>query len=122
MKKSRLFFLLAIAAIGGFYACNKDNKFNPQGGDLPTHYIEVQDSGFTPNMATEANGSSFTFLNHTTGIHTIMSDDTFTIKHTTLLPDSFLFFKPDTVIASQLYIPYHCVEHPTARGVIILNP
>ena len=115
--------LLGLVVIG-VYGCDKDPGDNVGGGDLPTHYIEIGDSSFAPSMATEANGSSFTFLNHTNVAHSIMSDDTFTLAKVTIQPDSFYYFKPDTATATpvQIYIPYHCIEHPTARGVIILNP
>lgn len=124
MKKNKLFCYLLAAMLTGFYACNKNANFNPQGGQLPTHYIQIKDSSFTPSSITEANGSSFTFLNQSTIPHTIMSDDTFTLKSVLILPDSFYFFKPDTatIVPTQIYIPYHCIEHPSARGVIILNP
>ncbi len=124
MKKNRLFYFILAMIVVAVYACNKDNTYNPQGGQLPTHYIEIGDSSFTPNIVTEANGSSFTFLNHSGIAHSIVSDDTFTMAKVTIQPDSFYYFKPDTTAATpiQIQIPYHCVEHPTARGVIILNP
>lgn len=124
MKNKILFLLLTGAVLLGIYACNKNTNFNPQGGQLPTHYIQILDSSFSPATMTQANGANFTFLNGTHNSHTIVSDDTFTIKAKLIAPDSFYFFKPDTATATPqpIYIPYHCVEHPTARGVIILNP
>ena len=124
MKKNRLFYFILATMVVAVYACNKNDTFNPQGGLLPTHYIEIEDSSFTPNMVTEANGSSFTFLNHTGVAHSIMSDDTFTLFKVTIQPDSFYYFRPDTTTATPvpIHIPYHCIEHPAARGVIILNP
>ncbi len=123
MKKNMLLVLLSGLVIMSFYACGKDN-FEPKGGELPTHYIKFDSGVFTPSHLTEANGSNFTFLNMTTAPITITGDDTSILKQVLIAPNSFYFFKPDTIPANpvQIYIPYHCVETPTARGVIILNP
>ena len=106
------------------FGCNKDSNFTPAGGLLPTHYITINDNSFTPSTLTVANGASITFLNSTTHDHTIVSDDTTTLRAILIKPDSFYYFKPDTATATpvQIYIPYHCVETPTTRGTIILNP
>ena len=122
MAKKGLFFLFGLMVIG-IYACNKDN-FDPQGGELPTHYIKFQDSVFTPHTLTEANGANFTFLNSSDQLITLVGDDTTILKSVTIDAHKSYFFKPDTVPVNpaQIYIPYHCVEHPAARGTIILNP
>jgi hypothetical protein len=124
MKKNMLFIFLFCVTVIGFYACSKDSGFNPQGGELPTHYIQFKDSIFDPSTITESNGANFTFLNTTTSPITIVSEDTVFFKPVTIGPNLSYFFKPDTVStpAAQVFIPYHCVEHPSARGVIILNP
>ncbi|MFT3909877.1 MAG: hypothetical protein QM737_10660 [Ferruginibacter sp.] len=123
MKKNMLLILLSGLVIMAFYACDKEN-FNPQGGELPTHYIRFDSGHFNPNHLSEANGSNFTFLNMTTSPITITGDDTSILKTVLIAPNSYYFFKPDTIPATpvQITIPYHCVETPTARGVIILNP
>ena len=124
MKKTMLLVLLFGLMIIGFCACDKNSNFNPQGGELPTHYIKFDSGVFTPSHLSEANGSNFTFLNMTTVPITITGDDTSILKQVLIAPNSYYFFKPDTIPASpvQIYIPYHCVETPAARGVIILNP
>ena len=123
MGKSRLFLLLGLVVIG-VYGCDKDPGDNVGGGDLPTHYIEFKDSAFTPRTNAQANGSSFTFLNNTEATITVVGDDTTILKSVTIESHKSYFFKPDTIPPSpiQIYIPYHCVEHPSARGLIILNP
>ncbi|HPH84785.1 MAG TPA: hypothetical protein PLC48_04970 [Ferruginibacter sp.] len=124
MKKKRfIYYLLAVASIG-FYACNKDNaNFTPVGGELPTHYITIQDSGFDPATLTIANGGSVTFLNSTTVDHTLLSDDSVVIRSAAIVPGSFFFVKPDTSLGLlPVEINYHCVQHPSARGTIILTP
>ena len=108
----------------GIYACNKDTGYNTGGGELPTHYINFQDSVFAPHTLTEANGANFTFLNSSDQTITIVGDDTTILKSVTINPSRSYFFKPDTVpvVPAQIIIPYHCVEHPSATGTIILNP
>ncbi len=123
MNKKRLYSVLGLVIIG-IYAC-KNEAFNPQGGELPTHYIQFTDtSGFSPRTTAEANGSNFTFLNSTDHAITLKGDDTTILKSVVIGPHLSYFFKPDTVptTPAQIYIPYHCVETPTATGMIILNP
>lgn len=123
MKISKSLILFAMM-IAGLYACNKNEDFTPSGGLLPTNYIRILDSSFNPSLLIVANGNSFTFLNGTTVAHTIVSDDTTTLRAVLINPDSSYYFKPDTatILPVQINIPYHCVEHPSARGIIILTP
>jgi plastocyanin len=124
MKRYRLVYCLLVLTLLGFYSCDKENDgFNTPGGLLPTKYITIEDSTFSPSTITVANGNSFTFLNSTGVAHTLMSDDSTTLASITIAPDSSYFFKPDTAttVPVDIYIPYHCVQHPSARGVIILT-
>ena len=124
LKKIKLSYLVTCFLLTCLYACNKENNnFEPAGGLLPTNYITVKDNSFSPATLTVANGSSITFLNSTTTGHSIMSDDSVTIPSVLIAPDSSYFFKPDTATTSPvpIYIRYHCIEHPSARGTIILN-
>lgn len=124
MRKKNGYLLFLIVAIIGFYACGKDDAFNAAGGQLPTHYITFKDSSFSPSLSTQSNGANFTFLNQSFSSITVVGDDTTILKPVTILPQSSYFFKPDTIPnpAAQVYIPYHCVETPSAKGLIILNP
>src|SRR5690349_20900587 len=92
-------------------ACNKTGIAEPAGGELPTNYIIVKDSIFTPATLTVVSGSSITFVNNTANAHTIMTDDTVTIKRTAIAPGTSFFFKKDT----SGTFPYHCTVHPSAR-------
>ena len=125
MKRGyHLYYYLCLVLITGIYSCHKkDNIFEPQGGLLPTHYVSIKDGSFSPASLTVANGSSITFLNGTTASHTLISDDSTTLHSILIAPDSSYFFKPDTAttIPVLIYIPYHCIEHPTVRGTIILT-
>lgn len=123
MKKNKLILWLLLVA-AGLYACDKNKNFEAQGGELPTHYIEFKDSAFTPRTTSVANGSNFTFLNNTPATITIVGDDTTILKSVSIGSHLSYFFKPDTIPATPIpiYIPFHCVEYPSARGLIILNP
>ncbi len=118
MKTSAIFIgVCTIATL--IFSCGKQNSsFNPIGGTLPTKYITILDSTFSPVSITAAVGSSFTFLNSSTSAHTIISDDTVTFITPSMLPGTSFFFKKDTIGT----ISYHCKEHPSARGIIILRP
>ena len=125
MKRIRLKHLLLTGLLfAGIYSCSKDNvDYGAQGGLLPTHYINILDSSFSPVLLTVAAGSSITFLNKTTISHTIVSADSSTIVSPAIAPGLSYYVKPDTLAGSSpVVIYYHCKEHPTVTGTIILNP
>ena len=125
MKKMRLKHLMLTGLLlAGLYSCSKDEEdFGAQGGLLPTHYISINDNSFSPTLLTVAAGSSITFLNKTTVSHTIISADSSTIVSTAIVPGSSYYTKPDTLAGSlPVVIYYHCKEHPTVTGTIILSP
>ncbi len=90
----------------------------PRGGELPTNYIIVKDSTFTPASLTVVSGSSITFVNNTATAHTLVSDDSLPLRPVTIQPGTSYFYKKDT--SGTFY--YHCVQHPVARGVFIVTP
>lgn len=115
--------LTACLLLTTMYSCSKEDDFEAQGGQLPTHYINILDSSFSPSILTIANGNSVTFLNKTSNTHTIVSDDSATILSPALAPNGFYYVKPDTIAGSaQVYIYYHCKEHPSVKGTIVLMP
>ena len=125
MKKMRLKHLLFTGLLfTGLYSCSRDEEdFGAQGGLLPTHYISILDSSFSPSLLTVAAGSSITFLNKTTISHTMVSDDSSTILSPAIIPNSSYYVKPDTLAGSlAVYINYHCKEHPSVKGTVILLP
>lgn len=125
MKKIRFnYFLLGVFLLAGICSCSKDDvDYGAQGGLLPTHYVNIMDSSFSPSVLTVAAGSSITFLNKTTISRTVVSADSSTILSPAILPSSSFYVKPDTLSGSlPVYIYYHCKEHPTATGTIILLP
>ena len=106
------------------YSCSKEEEdYNAQGGLLPTHYIDINDGSFSPNVLNVAAGSSITFLNKTTVSHTIVSADSSTIVSPAIAPGLSYYVKPDTLSGSSpVVIYYHCKEHPIVTGTIILSP
>jgi len=120
MRRNILYYLLlGVILTWSIYGCNKDDEsYNPQGGYLPTNYITIQDSSFSPLTITLVAGNSITFLNSTNSNHQIISDDSVTINTNVLGPQGHYYWKKDTVGT----FPIHCVNHPRARGLITLTP
>lgn len=100
------------------WSCTKSSDFEPQGGDLPTNYVMVQDSGFSPSVLTVVSGSSVTFVNNTGISHTIRTTDSITIPPVTIPDRSSFRFKKDTFGTFS----YYCETHPVATGIIIITP
>lgn len=114
MKKA----ILGILIVGLIFSvsCSKNTNANSYsgGGALPTNYISILDDGFSPASLRVSNGSSITFLNSTNQTHTLVSDDSLTLITTPIAPArSFAYQKYFVGI-----INYHCVQHPTERGMI----
>lgn len=125
MRKLRVIYLMLTGLlIGNLFSCSKSEEdFGAQGGLLPTHYINIEDNSFSPSILSVANGSSITFLNKTTTSHTIVSADSSTILSPAIASGSYFYVKPDTLAGSlPVNINYHCKEHPTVTGTIILLP
>lgn len=100
-------------------SCNKGEGISePQGGTLPTNYINIQDNSFTPPVLYVQTGSSITFVNTTDGDHSIVTDDSSTIVSGTIGRRTSFFFKKDTT--GTFY--YHCGFHPSVKGTFILKP
>jgi hypothetical protein len=88
------------------------------GGLIPTNYIALRDSSFTPATLTVVSGSSITFLNQTPLPQHLMTDDSTTIRDTVILPNKFYFFKKDTSGS----FPYHVSDKPSIRGTFNITP
>ena len=113
------FLLPTLVTIAAIASCGKSNtNFYGQGGLLPSNYIYILDSSFSPNTLNIAIGSSVTFVNNSSLTHTIKSDDTTFLKTPGIVPGTSFYFKKDTIGT----INYHCVEHPNVRGTIIYRP
>jgi len=119
MKKIRLnVLLLAGILFAGLYSCTKSEEdFTAQGGLLPTNYITIKDSSFSPSTLTVAAGSSITFVNSTDFEHSIVSEDSATILSGIIASKTSFYYLKDTVAV----INYHCGKHPAVKGRIILR-
>ena len=112
MKLSVLITCLLFVSL---FSCNKENEgYNAIGGQLPSNYILIKDSSFSPAVLSVVVGSSITFSNQTNLLHTIVSDDTVAIKSTPVAGGLSFVIKP----LSPGPIFYHCAEHPNAKGLI----
>ncbi|WP_255156863.1 cupredoxin domain-containing protein [Ferruginibacter sp. HRS2-29] len=117
--KQRLFFVAAALYLAfTFFACAKHTNYDAQGGGLPSNYIAVNDSSFSPVTLTVVSGSSITFVNNTTTAKSIITTDSVTIKATTIAPNSSFVFKKDTT--GTFY--YHLTNKPAAGGMFTLTP
>ena len=109
-------FILLFSAV--LMSCDGNGIPEPAGGELPTNYVMVKDSSFSPGLLTVVAGSSVTFVNNTSIAHTVMSDDSNTVKLVSIAPGTSYFWKKDTSGS----FPYHCTLHPVARGTIVITP
>lgn len=115
---NKIVFPLITAAFFLLQCTKYSDGYNPQGGDLPSSYIQILDSTFSPAIDTIALGGSIKFINQSSMAHTIVSDDNTTIPSTLVNPASSFLFKKDTTGIFH----YHCVEHPAASGSIVILP
>ena len=119
MKKI-LYFSLFFTAFNVFISCNKDGSGQPEpvGGALPTNYIIVNDSTFSPSSVTVVNGSSITFVNRSGTAIGIYSSDSIVINKQNILMNTSYFFKKDTVDT----INFKMAGKPSASGSITFTP
>ncbi len=112
-------FVLGLFLVFIIISCEKAHiSYNAVGGQLPGHNIVIKDSSFFPASLTVVAGSTINFLNQTSNPHTIMSDDSIAIKPVVIAPGSYYTFKPGYFGL----VPFHCENHPSARGVLIISP
>jgi hypothetical protein len=109
-------FILFI--IIGFISCSKDGQPAPVGGDLPTNYIIISDSAFTPNNITAVNGSTFTFVNRSGVARGIYSLDSMVINKQNIAVNTSFIFKKDTTAT----IIYRMAGRPSVSGSITITP
>lgn len=118
MRPKSAIYLAAMLMITAA-SCNKSNSdFLPTGGQLPTRYMTLRDSAFTPSVLSIAVGNSITFLNQGSIPRSIVSDDNSTIVTGPIQPGGSFFYKKDTTGVFGI----HCVETPALRATIIITP
>jgi len=119
MKKI-LYFSLFFTAFNVFISCGKDGAGQPEpfGGALPTNYIIVNDSTFSPSSVTVVNGSSITFVNRSGTAKGIYSSDSIAINKQNIADNTSYFFKKDTIGT----IIFRMAGKPSASGSITYTP
>ena len=118
--KNLFIFLAFLTFCSAFTSCNKDGEgqSEPVGGALPTNYIIVNDSIFSPSSVTVVNGSSITFVNRSGTAKGIYSSDSVVINKQNILSNASYFFKKDTVGT----IIFRMAGKPSASGSITYTP
>jgi hypothetical protein len=102
------------------FSCKNDvaGLSEPVGGQLPTNFIFIRDTGFVPNFIQATRGSTFTFVNQSSATRAVYSYDSVIIKRPSIdVNTSFLFFK-DTIGS----INYFMGGRPNFTGVIKIVP
>jgi hypothetical protein len=119
MKFNFYFLLLFIVTIC-ISSCGKESNGIPeaQGGLLPTNYITITDSSFSPNNAIAVKGSSFTFVNQSGKPKGLYSIDSLFINKPTIDISTSYYFKKDTL--GTFY--YFMAGKPSVTGSITLVP
>ncbi len=118
MFKRNLSFLF-MASFLLFSGCEKStDDTKAVGGNLPTTYIIIKDSAFTPNQLSIVAGNNITFLNQTATAQTIISLDGITIPSTVIAAKESFVFKKDTT--GTFF--YKNANQPNATGRFTLRP
>jgi len=116
MKYALTFVTLAFLF---FASCESPHSgSNTGGGLIPTNYVAIKDSSFTPSTLTIVSGNSVTFLNQTGMMQILRSDDSTTIRDTSIAPNRSFYFKKDT----SGTFGYHLKNKPAAKGTLIITP
>jgi hypothetical protein len=117
-------FLIIILSAITITACNKEGKGIPeaQGGLLPSNYITIKASSFSPAAITAVKGSSFTFVNQSGAPQGIYSIDSVFLNKQGIADNTSYYFKKDTVSNGAVIIYYFMAGKPTVQGSITLTP
>ena len=116
----KIFYAVVLTSFTFFlFSCDKaaNGSFDVKAGNIPADNIQIWDNQFFPSIDSVALGASVCFVNTTNSAHTLISDDVFSVKTPTIFPDSIYTFKIKTIGTYR----YHCIEHPSISGVIIMR-
>lgn len=116
--KTHLSLIIATCIISS--SCTREGKgiSDAVGGMLPTNYIIVTDTSFSPRNYNVANGNSFTFVNQSGSTKGIYSTDSVVINKQNIANNTSYFFKKDTVGT----ITFFLAGKTNVRGTITLTP
>ena len=120
MKLSYSLLLTAVVSAFILLSCAKDNKGISEavGGQLPSNYIIISDTGFSPVSLTAVRNSTFTFVNHSGSARGIYSSDSVVINKQNIADNTSYIFTKDTVGT----IIYRMAGKPAATGSITITP
>lgn len=118
MSKRIVGFLISGLFLLNFSCKKTQTDYNGQGGALPTKYVIVKDSSFSPSVLTIPQGNTITFVNETDHPHALSIDTTTKLTDTIAPHTSFIY--TNNSFTGQ--INYYCRIHPNATGSIIFLP
>jgi plastocyanin len=114
MNKIYLFLSLILIA-----SCTKIYDGAPGvGSSIPSNFIAVKDSSFTPALLDIVAGSTISFVNNTSSDKVIQSVDSLRIPATTIPAGQSFIFKSNTAGSFE----YFRKDKPAVRGIINLRP
>ena len=116
MKFTLAFLLCFLSAV--IFSCNKGGMPEAVGGDLPTNYIILNPSGFSPVSITAVRNSTFTFVNHSGRTAGIYSSDSMVINQQGIADNTSYLFRKDTLGT----IIYRLAGTPSITGSITITP
>jgi len=119
MKQKLAFASTLLVTIFSIIGCERAHVgANTGGGLIPTNYIMIKDSSFSPANLSMVSGNSITFVNQSSIVQRLISDDSTTIRDTSIQPNKSYFWKKDTFGTFN----YHLVNKTTARGSLTITP
>lgn len=97
------------------YSCSKSNDYTPPaiGDSSSVHKVNIQATQFNPANVTMVLGSTITWTNVDTDVHSIVSDDGTSYNSGNIAAGASVSLTPG---ANGTY-NYHCGIHPTVTGV-----
>lgn len=122
--KNRFLFAAFFSLVWFLYSCGKGNDgvAAAQGGGIPTNYIILTNTSFSPSAITAVIGNSFTFVNHSGAAAGIYSSDSLVINKQNIADNTSFYFKKDTAISSPYTIIFRQAGKPNVTGSITLTP
>ena len=115
MRISLALFAVALAAV----ACGDSTDSSSAdlcAGSGAAATVTADNYAFTPDTVTITAGQSVCWQNTDTQMHTVIPGNTFSGS---LLPGQTFVY---TFLQSNVSWPYHCNQHSTMTGTIVVNP
>lgn len=94
------------------FSCSKSN--DDVVADTTAHKVNIQPGQFSPNTLTMFLGSTVTWTNTDTELHSIVSEDGISFNSGNINAGGTFSYKP---LANGMY-PYYCGFHASVKGVL----